>query len=159
METIEIGAVLICDDDLSMVADTFEKLVRPRFYSTLSAFCTELTGITQKMLDDLGPGGEFQYAFEDFTEWLDLFMPCTFCSWGRWDWEQLRRDCRRCPTCKFPSFDSHLDLCQVYRRRYGKRPASHCRAMRVLGLTPVGCHHRGLADALNIAKMFPLLIG
>jgi 3'-5' exoribonuclease 1 len=54
--------------------ETFHTFVRPRFNPQLSAFCTELTGITQKEVDAAPTFPEAWAQFEAFLESL-RFVP------------------------------------------------------------------------------------
>jgi inhibitor of KinA sporulation pathway (predicted exonuclease) len=88
-EVIEIGAVFTNGDfdELSH----FASFVRPAHNTTLTEFCTKLTGITQSAVDEAPTFGE---VFFDFLNWLpeSRTMTC-FASWGDYDWKGLRFDC------------------------------------------------------------------
>ena len=50
MQTIELGAVQLDPSTLKIVSE-FQRFVKPTIEPVLSAFCKELTGITQKDID------------------------------------------------------------------------------------------------------------
>ncbi len=66
MEIIEIGAVLVEAGDLT-VCEEFQSFVTPVRHPRLTHFCTQLTSITQAMVDD-APG--FARAMDDLREFV-----------------------------------------------------------------------------------------
>jgi 3'-5' exoribonuclease 1 len=159
-ETIEIGAVFVdCD---YQVVSTFESFVRPVRHPQLTAFCKQLTGITQQQVDSAKP---FCDAFPLFVKWILEYDPpeqdtsdpsataFTIASWGKFDRQQIERDCGyHMVIFRF----EHIDVSRQFTSRYRVR-RGHRGAMKILGVDPDGAHHRGLSDALNVAKMLPLL--
>lgn len=65
-EIIEFPAVLF-NTRTKTIEDTFHCYIRPDVHPVLSEYCTELTGITQDMVDD---GVSFFQALELHEEWL-----------------------------------------------------------------------------------------
>ena len=140
-ETIEIGAVLI-DVGSGDVLSEFNSLVHPVRHPVLSGFCIALTGITQADVDGAKP---FPEVWMRFLSWLELRDE--FCSWGKYDLDQFKRDCGFHGLSLH--FRRHCDLSKAYRqKRCGKG-----RAMKQLGIIPTGKKHRGLDDARNISKI------
>jgi 3'-5' exoribonuclease 1 len=147
-EIIEIGAVRMDSAD-GPVADEFGSFIRPVAHRTLSAFCTDLTSITQA---DVDGADHFWEVFPRFLEWAGD-EPFVFCSWGNYDRNQIGRDCAR---HGFPYPDAlgrHLNLKAEFARRYATRQMGMAHALERLGLPLKGTHHRGLDDARNIAKI------
>jgi len=136
-ETIEIGAVDVCLRTGNIVRE-FVSFVRPIKNEKLTQFCTDLTGITQDDVD----------SADGFPEvWVNKFLPWLkgekeFCSWGRYDSEQFKRDCERYDLP--PYFEKHCDLSKVAGRN--KRLV-----MKRLGVIPQSRQHRGLDDSKNVA--------
>ena len=136
-ETIEIGAVAICPCSGNVV-DEFVSFVRPVKNEKLTQFCIDLTGIEQSDVD----------SAEIFPEvWTNKFIPWlkgvkSFCSWGRYDLEQFKRDRER--NGLPPYFEKHSDLSRVAGKN--KRLV-----MKKFGVTPSPRQHRGLDDARNVA--------
>ena len=155
METIEIGAVLVRANTLEVEAE-FETFVKPVRHPVLTPFCTELTGITQEMLADAP-------AFPEAMEALRKAMlvgrwGVVWGSWGLFDDTQLRRD------CAFHGVDytmpEHMNLKNVFSAAQGRRKRyGMAKALRLCGLTLEGAHHRAFADAKNIARMLPWIVG
>jgi len=152
-EIIEIGAVAINEE--GALVDEFDIFVKPLLHPTLSDFCTELTSITQEMVDT-APG--FPEALQAFQDWI---AACTgdqeqyvLCSWGHYDRVQFKNDCvlHKLDT---QWLELHISLKHQYADLKNlRRPIGMKKALWQEGLKLEGVHHRGLDDAQNIAKIF-----
>jgi 3'-5' exoribonuclease 1 len=150
-ETIEIGAVLVDGASLTTIAEQ-TIFVRPIVHPDLTPFCTELTTITQDMVDHA-------LLFPEAIARLVAFgTRALFCSWGAYDRTQLAIDCAR-HRIAMP-FADHWNLKEAYAYRAGsRRGLGTMAALRRIGITPTGTHHRGIDDARNIARMLPYILG
>jgi len=145
METIEIGAVTLEQ------SDSFQAFIRPVATTILTAFCTDLTGITQ---DDVNAAEPFDTVFLRFTMWCEAGgEPFTLCSWGAYDIKQLRLDCERHNIALPAKFDKHINLKAAFGRTFGTLPFGMMRALEYLKIPAQGRHHRGIDDARNIARI------
>lgn len=156
METIEIGAVLVELASLA-TADEHQTFVRPVRHPRLLPFCTELTRITQAMVDG-APG--FPEALRATCERLVWPHPgqTVFGSWGDYDDRQLRQDCayHRIP---FP-LPPHVNLKRRFSEALGlPKKLGMADALAHVGLPLIGTHHRGIDDARNIARLLPWILG
>ncbi len=151
METIEIGAVMM-SPDLSLPAPEYQRFVRPFTHPILSDFCVALTSIQQQ---DVDAAGLFVEVFPDFVEWIGD-APFLFCSWGDYDYAQLKRDCGRVGLAFPESFENHLNLKKLFKTVHKKR-VGMTEALAMLGLPLEGTHHRGIDDARNIARIARVL--
>ncbi len=150
-ETIEIGAVLVDGASLRMIAEQ-TIFVRPIHHPVLTPFCTELTTITQAMVD---PALLFPAAI---ARLVAFGTGALFCSWGAYDRNQLAADCARHGIAM--PFADHWNLKEGYATRAGSRKGlGTMAALRRLGIEPTGTHHRGIDDARNIARMLPYILG
>lgn len=152
-EIIEIGAVLVEGERLAVV-DEWMTFVRPIVHRELTAFCTQLTTITQDMVDP-APG------FPDAAAQLAAFgRDALFCSWGNYDRNQLARDAARHRVAP-PLGPDHWNLKEAFAERFlrRRRGIGTYEAMAKVGLTPLGTHHRGIDDARNIARLLPHILG
>ncbi|MFH1438386.1 MAG: 3'-5' exonuclease, partial [Pseudomonadota bacterium] len=106
MEIIEIGAVRL-DESSFEVTDEFAKFVRPVLNPVLSGFCTSLTSIRQKQVDQ---AARFPGVYSDFLSWIGDSR-FRLMSWGRYDWRQLEADCEK-HAIGFPpaGCDGHVNL-------------------------------------------------
>jgi len=155
METIEIGAVLVDAHTLEPMGE-FQSFVRPVRHPVLTPFCTELTQISQAMVDGAPLFPEALTALCSHT--LGERTGVVFASWGKYDMTQLQRDCalHRIP---YP-MPEHLNLKEELSLVHGqKKRFGMARALAFLGLPLEGTHHRGIDDARNIARMLPWIVG
>jgi inhibitor of KinA sporulation pathway (predicted exonuclease) len=149
-EIIEIGAVLVDGAGLRPIAE-LDLFVRPIVHPQLTPFCTQLTTITQDMVEDA-------LLFPAALARLVAFgAGALFCSWGAYDRNQLAADARRHGVS--PPFADHWNLKEAYADRAGSRKGlGNQSALRRLGLEPTGTHHRGIDDARNIARLLPYIL-
>jgi len=153
MEIIEIGAVLLASSR-GPVSGEFASFVKPVESPELSAFCMQLTSIRQEDVDN---AESFPKVLPRFIEWIGP-EPFTLCSWGAYDLNQLRQDCRR-HGLELPGvFERHVNLKQEYSRLRGVKPMGMKRALAREGIRLEGSHHRGIDDARNIAKLASLIL-
>jgi len=154
METIEIGAVMVRRSDLAPVRE-MTTFIRPVRRPRLTPFCTELTTITQAMVDGAPLFPEAARLLEEFVGGDDAL----FCSWGFYDRNQLRLDAEH-HGIRLPLTRRHWNLKDGFsealriNKRFGLR-----RALRRVGLEFEGTHHRGIDDARNIARLLPWCLG
>jgi len=154
MEIIELGCVLA--SRRGEVVDARSFLVRPTRNPLLSDFCTELTSITQSMVD---AAPTFPEVVQAMNLWLaDLSSEFVWCSWGNYDRlhleAQSQLDGAQPTTLAYP----HLNLKRIWRRTTGqKKKNGLAHALAFHGLAFKGAHHRGIDDALNISRLLPLM--
>ena len=154
MEIIELGCALATRQ--GKLLDTGSFLVRPIRNPALSSFCTELTGITQEMVDE---APAFPGAIQAMNAWLgDLPDDFIWCSWGNYDRLHLEAQSQehdaRPAVLAFP----HLNLKRIWRRTTGqKRKNGFAHALAFHGLDFEGHHHRGVDDARNMARVLPYM--
>ncbi|MFG2214427.1 exonuclease domain-containing protein [Streptomyces sp. NPDC087769] len=146
-EIIEIGLTVL---DLRAA----ERLARHRILvrparSTVSAFCTELTGLTQAEVDT---GVSFAEACRLLaSEHRAGIRP--WASWGDYDRNQFTRQCRATGT-RYPFGHHHTNAKIPFTAAHGlrKRPGM-AQALEITGLPLEGRHHSGADDAWNIAAL------
>jgi len=155
MEIIEIGAVIQSSQTFEIESE-FQTFVRPVRHRRLTAFCTELTGIRQDMVAD---ALLFPEALESFKKWMGQFHDALFCSWGDYDRNQFWQDCEY-HQVEYPFRSGHRNLKAEFARVLNlRKKLGIAQALRHLGLTFEGSHHRGLDDARNIARMVRRVCG
>ena len=153
-ETIEIGAVRLSPSG-AQVGPLFSTLVRPVMEPNLTEFCTQLTGIRQEEVDQAAP---FPEVFPRFVEWCGV-GPHRLASWGSYDLRQLTLECQRHAIPLPAWFADHVNVKYVFSRWKKVRPCGMAEALKISGLPLEGRHHRGLDDALNIARLAALTFG
>ncbi|HEY9372337.1 3'-5' exonuclease [Streptomyces sp.] len=146
-EIIEIGLTVV-DLAAHRRLGRHRILVRPA-RSRVSAFCTELTGLTQAEVDG---GVSFAEACRLLArEHRAGIRP--WASWGDYDRNQFTRQCRATGVA-YPFGTVHTNAKAVFTDSHGlrKRPGM-ARALTVAGLPLEGRHHSGEDDAWNIAAL------
>lgn len=147
-EIIEIGAVKLDYDGLEL--DRLEQFIKPTHHPILSNFCKELTSISQEQIES---APYFAEAIQIFRDWIgnDNFI---LCSWGGYDRRQLVREAEM-HGLQFDWFEHHINLKEDYTRiKKMKHQKSLKKALIIEKMKYEGTHHRGIDDAVNIAKIF-----
>jgi inhibitor of KinA sporulation pathway (predicted exonuclease) len=149
MEIIEIGAVVQSSRSFEIESE-FQTFVRPVRHPQLTAFCAELTGITQ---GQVAGAPLFPMALEAMKKWMDAFSDALFCSWGEYDRKQFIQDCEY-HGVGYPFRSGHMNLKAEFSRFLNlRKKLGISEAVRHLGLSFEGSHHRGLDDARTIAHI------
>ncbi|MFC7728882.1 exonuclease domain-containing protein [Actinomadura keratinilytica] len=123
-------------------------LVRPA-RSTVSAFCTELTGLPQEEVD----GGVPFAAACALLEREHHARSRAWASWGDYDRKQFERQCAAAGV-RYPFGRRHTNAKAAYSAAHGlPRRLGMAGALRHAGLPLEGRHHSGADDAWNIAAL------
>ncbi|TQM33399.1 3'-5' exonuclease [Nocardia bhagyanarayanae] len=129
-------------------------LVRPE-RSSVSDFCTELTGLTQ---DEVDTGVSFAEACRTLAAEHDAGAR-PWASWGDYDRKQFAVQCARTGVA-YPFGQRHTNAKLVFSEAYGlQRRQGMAGALRIAGLPLEGRHHRGEDDAWNIAALVLDMVG
>lgn len=146
-EIIEIGLTVV-DLDEGTRLGKHRILVRPQ-RSRVSAFCTELTSLTQEEVDGGLSFGEACRLLA--TEHESNRRP--WASWGDYDRNQFTRQCKHTGT-EYPFSGDHTNAKLRFTEALSlrKRPGM-ARALEIAGLPLEGRHHRGDDDSWNIAAL------
>uniref|UniRef100_A0A8V0Z406 ERI1 exoribonuclease 2 n=1 Tax=Gallus gallus TaxID=9031 RepID=A0A8V0Z406_CHICK len=157
-EIIEFPAVLL-NAATGRIEAEFHTFVQPQEQPVLSEFCTTLTGVTQKQVDE---GVPLHICLSQFLKWLQeiqkekkiLFSSdiprnaipeaklCTFVTWTDWDLGVcLHYECKRKQLWKPDIFNSWIDLKATYRAFYNRKPKGLSGALQDVGLAFVGREH------------------
>ena len=154
MEIIEIGAVMVHSESLSIV-DEFQSFIKPIRHPILTEFCKSLTSISQAQVDG---APTYPEAIALLKNWLSGYSNGVFGSWGDFDRQQFQQD-SNFHKVPFPIAYPHVNLKQLFSQKQGLRK-SHgmAKALTLAGLPLEGTHHRGIDDARNIAKLLPYIL-
>lgn len=148
-EIIEIGAVKV--DSSGKEIGRFSKFAKPLKFPFISKFCNELTTITQ---EDIDYADNLKDVLVEFLNWVD---DATLISWGFYDRTQLSKDLiANDLEYLLDGLEGHKSLKHLHGQwnnlRRGGIGVSG--ALRFEKLTFDGQPHRGIDDAINIAKIF-----
>ncbi|WP_103867338.1 3'-5' exonuclease [Aquimarina sp. I32.4] len=147
-EIIEIGICLL-DTQTGSISKNQGILVKPE-RSEVSPFCTELTTITQELLDTKGIS--FEAACKILrTEYLGYQY--TWASYGQYDLNMMRKQCS-VRGVDYPLSANHINVKTLFSEVKGlRRKVGMKGALGILEIPLEGTHHRGVDDAKNIAKI------
>ena len=156
MEIIEVGACWATPD--GQVIDRFQAFVHPVARPQLTAFCRSLTGIVQADIDAASP---WPAVAADLTEFVWHHRQPGSCwgSWGNYDRKQIERECARHDIADPLAELEHRNLKAAFAKRRKIKQVGMATALQIAGLPLEGEHHRGLDDALNIARLLPHMLG
>lgn len=149
-EVIEIGAFKV--NQYGEVLSSFNSFIKPKVNPLLSGFCQYLTSIQQK---DVDRAEMFPDVVERFQDWIGIFdEDYLMCSWGKFDKQLLSND------CDLHDLDSdwleyHTNLKAQYHNIKGMVKYTGLKnTVKREGFEFTGMHHRAIADAENLTKIF-----
>ena len=149
-EIIEIGAYKI--DRNGMILDEFNIFIKPTVNPKLSKFCQKLTSIKQ---NDVDRASHFPTAIEEFKEWIDVHnIDYRLCSWGKFDVQLFRNDCQL-HSLEENWLEAYLDVKGQYTTNNQDHKLTGLKnTLKREGMEFTGIHHRAIADAHNLSKIF-----
>ena len=131
----------------------------------ITKYATDLTGITQQMVDD---GSPFHQVMDDLETWMlqhDLIDPETyqsktlFITVGNWDLLTALPN-----YCKYLGINIPIYLqewCNVkvsFQEHYNRKSGGMMAMLRQLGIQHTGRHHSGISDCENTANIVQRLV-
>jgi inhibitor of KinA sporulation pathway (predicted exonuclease) len=143
-EIIQIGLVEVDFDNLRLGREA-RMFVRP-YLSTVSPYCTSITGITPEILKREGrPFAEVLRTIA--KDWGPAHK--SLLSWGS-DWHGIEAECRENGYVNpFPA-EGAINIGQAFTLLHGARSRLGLyAALEAVGIEPVGSRHDGLDDAKN----------
>lgn len=147
-EIIEIGVCIINLETLA-IEDNEGILVLPQ-KSAVNQFCTDLTTITQEMLEKSGIS--FKKACTTLRDKYDSNNR-VWMSWGDYDRRQFERQCRQ-SDIRYPFGPTHINMKNLFAINMRlSREVGMDAALKMLKMELDGTHHRGVDDARNIAQI------
>lgn len=147
-EIIEIG-ICVLDTQDGSISKNKGILIKPE-KSSVSPFCTQLTTITQDMLDT--EGISFSEACKLLRTEYDAYN-YTWASYGAYDINIMKNQCMA-RNMDYPLSQDHINVKILFskvKNLNGK--VGMAGALGILGIPLEGTHHRGVDDARNIAKI------
>ena len=139
----------------------FHTYVQPTAHPKLTPFCTQLTGITQEMVNGKPSLLEVLEMFDQWMEKEELKVDANVCfvTCGDWDLKtMLPSQCEHLKVSVPPYFKQWLNIKKAFKKITGTRAVSMVQMLGHLGLTLDGRHHSGIDDSKNIAKILKELI-
>jgi len=147
-EIIEIG-ICVLDTETGEISQNEGILIQPT-RSEISEFCTELTTITQALID--AEGISFEAACTKLRVEYDP-KQYTWASYGQYDLNMLKRQCKL-RNVEYPMSQEHINVKTTFSAVKGlQKKVGMKGALQLLNIPLDGTHHRGVDDARNIAKI------
>lgn len=153
-EVIELAAYHV--NGYGELGDHFASFVKPIDHPRLSAYCTDLTGITQDAVDK---ARKFDVVILRFQDWLDTIdHPQLLCTWGAKDLPMLLEECKR-HDIDYDFFPPVINLKSQYARIHKLyKQVGLMKAIEHSGFEFEGAAHRAIHDAYNTSKLFIQLL-
>eukprot|EP00756_Hemistasia_phaeocysticola_P045344 Hpha_TRINITY_DN19099_c0_g1::TRINITY_DN19099_c0_g1_i1::g.138237::m.138237/K18416/THEX1, ERI1; 3'-5' exoribonuclease 1 len=161
-EIIEFPVVALCAKTLKIRGE-FQAYVRPLINPRLEPFCTELTGITQDLVED---ADSLPVVFARFEEWLPSVRgedeKVAFATDGPWDlrdffWKHSIADQQKLPREEVPEHWRHwVDVRDLCADTLQQPRRGILRMLGSMGMRFEGRQHSGIDDTRNVAR---ILIG
>jgi len=148
------------------IGPVFHQYVRPTELPTLSAFCTDLTGIEQATVDPAQPIASVLRDFCKFVEADERLVMhpdgssnFAIVTCGDWDIRTaLRQEAQR-KNLPLPAYLTQwVNIKHVFQDATGSKGKGMAGMLTHLGLTLDGRHHSGIDDTRNIAKIAATLL-
>lgn len=147
-EIIEIG-ICVLNTSTGLISKNEGILIKPE-RSKVSPFCTELTTITQELLDT--ESISFKEACIKLREDYNAHQ-YTWASYGAYDLNMMKKQCK-IKGIEYPLSQNHINVKTLFSDVKGlQRKVGMKGALSILEIPLTGTHHRGIDDAHNIAKI------
>jgi ERI1 exoribonuclease 3 len=149
-EIIEFPSVVI-DIRKQQCVDEISQFVKPYHNPKLSAFCKQLTSITQEQVDG---GISFIEAFKAHQAFVAKYPKSLLVTCGDWDLKTMLPNDAQYNMITIPSYYTQwINIKTSFSKFYGTHPCGMQNMLKYLKQKLVGTHHRGIDDCRNIAKI------
>jgi len=146
------------------VEHEFHSYVRPSINTTLTPFCTKLTGITQDTVDAAPSLDEVLLSFDKWLLEKGLVntpkkRAFAFGADGHFDLQFfLDGECKRKGIPKPEYFDKWVNVKQLFADHYKTRRCKIAKMLDIQGMKFEGRLHSGIDDSRNIARIAARLV-
>ena len=148
-EIIEIGLIELELRTNSVDLESKRSILVKPTRSEISEYCTQLTTLTQEMVDT---GIPFHEACAILT-FEHQSQKRLWASWGDYDRKRFEKQCKA-SMITYPFGPTHLNVKNLFAVMHGlKNEVPVSAALELLGQPFRGTPHRGADDALNIAEI------
>jgi len=151
-EIIEVGICLL-DINTGEITMSRGYIIKPE-NTVISSFCENLTTLKQ---EDVDKGQSLVSAILNIT---DIYMTPrrVWSSYGFFDKDHVNRECYE-KRIKYPFSQRHLNVKTMFAVKHKlTSEVGMARALDILNLSPVGIHHRGVDDAVNVARILTTIL-
>ena len=162
MEIIEFPVLKVNAQSFE-TESVFHSYVQPTIHAQLNPVCTEITGITQAMVDGQPTLPEVLKLLDEWMreeKLLEKGVNTCFVTCGDWDLKTGLPDQCKYQKLNYPEYlCKWLNVKDVFVALTGIKGYSMKTMLRDLGLELDGRHHSGIDDSKNIAKILRTLAG
>lgn len=125
----------------------------------ITEYCTSLTGITQKMVDE---GKPFKVVLDLFYKWMEHwnlydkrgYSKILFCTCGDWDLKtMLPKQCANSELEVPYELQRWCNVKSLFKYEYEERRCGLKAMVEYFGLKMEGRHHSGIDDCRNLARV------
>lgn len=161
MEIIEFPSVLykISNHKVEFISQ-FHKYVKPTMHPNLTKFCTDLTGITQEMVNN---GELIDIVYNQHKKWLSANIPADaeliFATCGHWDLKtMLPNEITNKKLIQSKFYKKYINVKDEYEYFYKQKAYSMKGMLDYLKITLDGRLHSCIDDTKNISKILLKMI-
>lgn len=147
---IEIGAVMI--NEFGEELGSYNRFIKPHVNPLLSGFCKSLTSIRQ---EDVDRAQKYDVVIEEFKNWINVYEEeYLLCSWGQFD-KVILQENGVLHKLENDWLEHHINVKKQYAvlKDFPKQTGLKNTIVRE-GFEFTGIHHRAIADAENLVKIF-----
>jgi inhibitor of KinA sporulation pathway (predicted exonuclease) len=160
-EIIEFPVVAFNLDTLKVDYE-FHRYVTPVIHPILTKFCTELTGITQEMINE--QGAPFQQVLDEFHSWMDTnkLWDTDYCFLTHGDWDLQTMMVEQCSLIFLKERPQHfsrwINIKDEFINHFNiPKAGTIIEMLHHLGLKFEGKLHSGIDDTRNITRIVKLM--
>lgn len=150
-EIIEFPSIIV-DLETNEAIDRIQMFVKPKVHPVVSAFCNQLTGITQDQVDK---GISLPEALKQHHKFISQYRPLIICTDGDWDLKtMLPLECKIHNITAPKAYSKWINIKRDFEALYGSSKSGGITQMcETLKIKTKGRLHSGIDDCENIAQI------
>jgi inhibitor of KinA sporulation pathway (predicted exonuclease) len=150
MEIIEFP-ICVVDISTKQIIDEYHTYIKPIIHPILTNFCTNLTGIKQKTVNN---GKLLITVLNEVSEFIKKYPDSIFVTHGDWDLKTiLPTQIKKLKLNVNKRFSNWLNIKNEYELYYKRKGRGLQYILNELNLPLIGHHHSGIDDTRNIAQI------
>eukprot|EP01084_Bolivina_argentea_P154612 269477_1 len=174
-EIIEWPAIIIDTQTNQLLLDKiFHFYIKPKYHPQLTPFCTQLTGITQELINTIGCKNTIESVTSQWNKWClnNNLLPINLSkdkpnscivTCGDWDLKTCWTEQKRISNCEIAAlFHSWINIKIIFKQNtynnYYHNGFSMMSMLQHLNIKHTGRHHSGIDDVKNICKIVQRLL-
>eukprot|EP01084_Bolivina_argentea_P031456 58220_1 len=168
-EIIEWPAIIIdTKTNKTLSTKTFHYYIKPTVKPKLTKFCTELTGITQELMDTVGCKNSIQSVIDEWNVWCfeNNLLPnanydpnACVVTVGDADLKPMWSEQKQVSKCSNPAlFHSWINVKVIFSDTFQIKAGGMMSMMEYMNIKHEGHHHSGIDDVRNTCKIVQKLL-